>query len=650
MRLKIRVILYLLIIPLISLAGVEQGISDKQLKPTPQLVDSLNSISYSSRRSNPRFSLEMAHRAKQHSESIKYSKGLASALHNMGTAKAVLGWFDKGLIDLIEASRIRVEIDDRGGLVSTYNNIGFIYSELKNDQKAMEFYEKAFSYIDYSEANRIISIVINNIGNVSFRSENYDKALEFYYQALRMNEENGDDRGISNTLSNIGQVYNATGDYKKGLEYLLRAYEIGKNLNDKFGMVNTLRNISELYLNQNQDIEATNYALRSMILVKELESLGEERTTVGLLAKIYERRGIYKEAAKYYKDESRLKDSLFNIQRAEAIGRIQTAYEIENQIKENEFLKKEQAINAQKIRIQRYSLFISIFFLLVVLSLLFLIIRANSRIKSVVEQLKIRNAEITLQKETIQQKANALDEKNIELQSINAIKNKLISVIAHDLKNPFNSISGYSELLLNEVSSYSEKEILTFLGIIHDSSVRGNMLLDNLLQWSRLQTRTIQFLPVIHNLDKLVKDELFFLQHKAKEKSIKIKNIIASNIEVYADSNMLKTVVRNLLSNALKFTPNKGEVTINAIEEDSSVLISVNDSGKGIEPQIKEKLFTGEAGVTTLGESGEKGTGLGLMICKDFIEKHDGEIWVESAPEKGATFFFRLPNKKKGQY
>ncbi|MDX9845710.1 MAG: tetratricopeptide repeat-containing sensor histidine kinase [Tenuifilaceae bacterium] len=637
-----------IILPLLFVYGNYSYGQDLKLQPSGkeiQRIDSLNALAYEYRRSDPKLSLEYAIESHRLSTSIGYAKGLGESYHNMGTAKAVFGWYDKGLIDLIESARIRESDQDTDGLVSTYNNIGYIYSELKNDDKALDFYEKAFALINYSNSPRIVGIIINNIGHVNFRKKNYDRALEFFYQAYEHNKRNNDQRGESNSLSNIGLVYHIRGDYAKGLEYHLQAYELGRNLNDKFGLVNTLRNISESYLKLNRDVDATNYALRSLLLAQELNSIAEELNTSGLLARIYEKRGRFKEAANYYKIESTLKDSLFNIQNSEAIGKIQAAYEIDNQIKENEFLRKEQNVNFQKIRIQRISLILSVLLLFLVIVLMVFIILANRRIKQAVEQLTRKNEEATEQKETIQQKVKALDEKNSELQSSNSIKNKLISVIAHDLKNPFNSISGYSELLVSNFREYTNDEVENFLGIIHDSAIKGNMLLDNLLQWSRLQTSSIQFLPVEHPLYRIVNDELFFATQKAKEKNIEILNEIQEDLVVYADSNMLKTVIRNLVSNALKFTPEGGTICIVAKKEVASLLISVSDSGMGIEPHIKEKLFTGEAGVTTASTSGEKGTGLGLMICRDFIKKHGGEIWVESKPGHGATFFFRLPNK-----
>lgn len=648
MRIKLNRVLLVAFVGLCSFFGYSAPVANDVAgyqQEVITLIDSLNDLAYNNRRNNPRLSLEYALRAFHLCDNVDYPKGLAGALHSMGTAKVVMGRYDQGLTDLMEAVSIREQIEDYVGLMSSLNNVGYAYSEIKNDTRALEFYQKALSYSNHTNEPRDVGIIINNIGHVSLRQNDFETALEYFYRALEVNEQYADSRGVATTLSNIGLVYHKTGSYAKGLEYHMRAYELGKDQDDKFGMIATLRNISEAYLFQGSYTDATNFALRSMLLAQELGSLTEEKNTAAILAKIFEKRGRYRDAARYFKIESELKDSLYSIQQTEAIAQIQAAFEVEGQIKENEFLRKEQTINAKVIKTQKWMLFFTGVFLVVVLVMLVIILMSNRRVKSVNHELIQKNSEIVTQKETIQQKVQALDEKNKELEDINTIKNKLISVIAHDLKNPFNSISGYSELLITDFAGYSPEDVATFLGIIHDNALKGNMLLDNLLQWSRLQTRTIQYLPVVHNMSRLVEDELFLMQHKAKEKGIEIKNKVPNGLEVFADSNMIKTVVRNLLSNALKFTPNGGVVSIKAKAEEQSVLVSVTDSGEGIEPHIKEKLFTGEAGVTTTSESGEKGTGLGLMLCKDFVLKHKGEIWVESKPGEGASFFFRLPNK-----
>ena len=624
--------------------GFNQNSNDLPANKNVLIVDSLNYQSYLFRRSNPKLSLEMAIEALEICKGIDYINGYAFAIHNTGTAKAVLGRYDHGMIDLMEASRIREEIGDFEGLVSTYNNIGHVYSEMGNDAKALEFFERALEYQQKTGLKKDLGIVLNNVGHVNFRSGNFDIALTFFYQALEVNIQDGDERGIGASKSNIGTVYRSLGEYQKALDYHLEALLEGEKFNDKYGVITTLRSVAEDYIQLNNLNKSIEYAIRSLKLAQEIGSLGEEKNTAGLLAVIYENTGQFKESAKYHKLESRLKDSLFSNEKAEFLGRMQAAFEIENKAKENEYLKKEQEIRANQIRTQRSMLYLSGIAILLAIAFIWYVIQANKKVRSTNRDLLELNEEIITQKEVIQDKVDELDNSNQELQKINHIKDKLISVIAHDLKNPFNNISGYSEIIISRLESYTPSELLSFIRIIHENSSKGSMLLDNLLQWSQLQTQTVQFLPTEQQLTKLINEELLLIQHIASEKKIEIELEIDKQMKVFVDANMLRTIIRNLISNSLKFTRNGGKINIKAERETSYTLLSVSDSGIGIEPSIKEKLFTGQAGVTSANVKGEMGTGLGLMLCKDFVDMHKGDIWVESEPGKGSTFHIKFPN------
>jgi len=517
MKYVLKIILIALFISTFS-AKIHCNTSESTQKISTELIDSLNNLSHKNRRNNPKLSLEYAIKAYDLCNQIDYVYGLATAIHNKGTAAAILGRFDLGMIDLAEASRIREEIEDFEGLISTFNNIGFIFSEMGNDKEALVYYQKSLNYKEKTGSIKDIGITLNNIGWVYFRDSKFDLALTYFYRALAANEEDKDLRGIGASKSNIGTIYRFLGEYQKGLDFHYQALENAQQFNDKLGMISILREISEDYFSMKKNDKAANYAIKSLSMAKEIGSLNEEKNSATLLAKIYEQQQKYKESTHLYKRVSQLNDSLFSIEKAEVLSQIKITYELESQAKENLLLRREQEINSQKIRNQKYFLFLSFAFTAIAVVFIFLIISTNRKVKITNLQLKHKNSEIEKQKEIIQQKANAIDEKNKELEKINQIKDKLIAVIAHDLKNPFNSISGYSEVLLSQYDTYGKNEIQSFLRIIYDSSTKGNMLLDNLLQWSMLQTMSLQFLPISQNLYKLINEELIYIQYIAKEK------------------------------------------------------------------------------------------------------------------------------------
>jgi len=236
-----------------------------------------------------------------------------------------------------------------------------------------------------------------------------------------------------------------------------------------------------------------------------------------------------------------------------------------------------------------------------------------------------------------------LKENEKRLEKLNKNKDKFFSIIAHDLKGPFNSILGLSELLCHQINEGKLDDVAHYSKIIQYSSNHAVNLLSNLLEWSRSQSGIIEFNPKQFEFNNLVKEEIKGLESLAQQKSITIHNKSQQSLYVFADYNMLSTVMRNLISNAIKFTQNKGIIEITTIIESNELTVSVRDNGIGIEKDIIKKLFAIDKNHSTPGTENESGTGLGLILCQEFIEKHNGQIWVESKINEGSTFSFSLP-------
>ena len=230
-----------------------------------------------------------------------------------------------------------------------------------------------------------------------------------------------------------------------------------------------------------------------------------------------------------------------------------------------------------------------------------------------------------------------------ELAGINATKDLFFSIIAHDLKNPINTILGFSQALVNDYKDLDSVKIQEILNIIADTSSKATDLLTNLLLWSGSQTGKIVFAPENFRLLKVVSESISPIENQAKLKSIEINLNISDKIYVFADKNMIMTVLRNIISNAVKFTQTGGKILIGATENTFNVEISVADTGIGISEEVIRKLFHIENSITTQGTESEEGTGLGLILCKEFIGKHGGIIWVESEIGKGGRFVFTIP-------
>ncbi|BAX80057.1 sensor histidine kinase [Labilibaculum antarcticum] len=234
---------------------------------------------------------------------------------------------------------------------------------------------------------------------------------------------------------------------------------------------------------------------------------------------------------------------------------------------------------------------------------------------------------------------------NKELLLTNATKDKFFSIIAHDLKSPFNSILGFSNLLMDLASRKDYDNIEEYAGIIMQSSTRAMDLLLNLTEWSRSQTGRMEFNPEYIEMNSLINETALLFDDIAGQKKITIVRNLPANVPVFADKAMISTVLRNLISNGVKFTHPGGKIIISVVENQSELKVLVSDNGVGIPKDKVQKIFHINQNYTTLGTNKEKGTGLGLLLCKEFVEKHEGNIWVESEEGKGSIFYFTLPNK-----
>ncbi len=270
------------------------------------------------------------------------------------------------------------------------------------------------------------------------------------------------------------------------------------------------------------------------------------------------------------------------------------------------------------------------------LSKLDLIKEKNEDLVSAKEELKQYNEQLYIAKEKA-------EENEIQLKELNATKDKLFSIIAHDLRSPFNSILGFSSLLIDEIKEINSEKPTEYINLINSAVNNTLILLDNLLSWAKSQTGQIVFKPEEINLTSVIYKIIELSNSIAEIKNISLNHNPSDEIEVYTDQNMLKTVLRNLISNAIKFTQPGGNINVFAISKQNQVEITISDDGVGMNKETINILFKIDTNYTTTGTANEEGSGLGLVLCKEFVEKLGGNIWVESEEGKGSDFKFTLP-------
>lgn len=229
------------------------------------------------------------------------------------------------------------------------------------------------------------------------------------------------------------------------------------------------------------------------------------------------------------------------------------------------------------------------------------------------------------------------------LEEVNSLKDKLFSIIAHDLRNPFNGLLVLTDILKYKLDRMEKGEIRKMIDLIYDSSKDGYDLLENLLEWSRSQKDQIEYNPVAVDVSKLVKGNIQLTKPMAISKNVNLVTDIPAKLVITADPHMIDTIIRNLITNAIKFTPENGTIIVKIKKADDKVWVSVKDSGVGIDKKTLDNLFGSSVINSAVGTANEKGTGLGILLCREFIQRQGGKIWAESETGKGSEFIFTLP-------
>ena len=574
-------------------------------------------------------SLEYANQALELARKYKSKKDIAMSLYRVGRVQYFLSNYDKSINYYMESLNILEEIGDKKAISKLYNNIGGIYLHLADYDKALEYLQKGWNIAEKIGYKELMYKLSNNLGIAYMKLANYDKALEYYKRTLKNCIEVGNTKIMGPCLNNIGMVYWYLEDYHKALEYYLKSVKISEKIRDKWSISNVSRNIGEVYIKLHDYNNSFLYLNQGLKIAQEIDSKHLIKDCDVTLSELYYAKGDYKKAYEYHKLYSDIKDSIFSEEIGKNIAEMEVKFQTFRKEKEIEILKNENEINVLKLKkqnIQRNSLIIGSLFIILLIIILY-----N---RYLLKKKTNKQLEIAIQK---------ISKSEADLKESNATKDKFFTIISHDLKGPFSSLLGFSDILVTEAEKYDRDAIVEFSKIINASSHHLFDLVQNLLLWAGSQSGKLQNNPERVNLRELCIKNISVLKNSAEEKNIALNQEIPENQYVYVDRNIASTVIRNLISNAIKFTNSGGTVSITSVEKDNLIEISVIDTGIGISEENRKKLFRIDAHYSTDGTFAEKGTGLGLITCKEFIEKSGGEIWIEGEQGKGSTFKFTLP-------
>jgi len=498
-------------------------------------------------------------------------------------------------IELFKKSlQMSEHLSNLNGIAVLNTKIGLIYTELKDFNSSISFFTKSLEYFRQIARKQDIVSSLLNVANSNCELDRYNEAIPFLLEAESLSKDISDAKLLRNCYSLMTNVYDKLGDREKSTHYFTLFAAITKKIQQE-----------ELIKKEN---EAKQLVEKANSRVQEVE-LVQEATVHELKEKKLE-----------------LREKQINLSKVEQIS--------EEQQMQIDLLNKEKQL--QKAEILRQHLMRNIFvgIIIAVLVIAGLTFFGYNKIKRSNILLSQKNKEISFQKDEIEKQAE-------ELKELNALKDKLFSIISHDLRSPLASL--INMLTLAKDGHFSADEEKAILNELSKNVEYNTELLENLLKWASSQLKGNVVNPLTFDMCDVAANKVRLYEKAANLKGIKLINEISANSTVFADRDMIEIVLRNLITNAIKFSKSGDKITVTSSQKNGVVEICVTDNGLGISSDTIEKLF-GKQIFSTRGTLNEKGTGLGLILCRDFVQLNGGSIWVESVLNKGSKFYFTLPS------
>jgi signal transduction histidine kinase len=523
---------------------------------------------------------------------------------------------------------------DQLGIAMMENKLGIVAHNMGKLSEAEKHYFNAYEI--YREAELVTDECrsLNNIGLILYDRQLYDSALVYFQETLE--KLNPDSIGsttqqqiLSEVYTNIALAYSDLGEHQLALDYLRQGLDLAVKIDDQYNIGSVYTNLGSLFGEMRFQDSALFYLHRALRIAKDRGFRHLELEAYDELARLHAGLGSYASAYNWLLRYDTVYKTLFNERQSEQIAQLRARYEQE--IKDGEIEQLQSESQVQKMLNKVFIIFI------VVIVALVIFIAVNLRSKKRTNQmLAERNLQIsnTLQK---------LSESELELQKLNKSKDRIFSVVAHDLRNPVAAVTGFSELLYDNFEQFPVETQKEYLLQILQGTQRIQNLLENLLIWARSQMKAVKYEPADLRIKSVVDESVKELKANLDHKKIDCIVKIDRKCVVFADKAMIHTVFRNLIMNAIKFSFPGGKIRITSENGTEQCNVSVSDDGIGIQPEIQKKLFDANEAVSTPGTTGETGSGLGLVICKEFLEKNNGTIRVESESGNGSSFVVSLP-------
>jgi len=553
---------------------------------------------------------------------------------NMGNIYLEMANFNEAYFFYMQSLRAHERDGDQMGIAMMQNNLGTVAHEMGNLSEAEKHYQNAYEiYKEYGLSTDECN-VLGNIGKILYDRQAYDSALIYFQQVMEILDPDSlasetQQYILSSIYENTALTYIELGAHNTALNYLRKGLELAQQIDDQYIIGSVYTSMGSLYGEMRNQESALFYLHRALKIAMDRGFKNLELEVYDELARMHAGMGSYASAYNWLLRYDTVYKALFNEIQSEQMASLRARYEQE--IKDQEILQLQSESQVQKMLNKVFIIFI------VVIIGLVIIIAVNLRSKKRTNQML---AERNLQISNAIQK---LSESENELQKLNKSKDRIFSVVAHDLRNPVAAVTGFSELLYDNFEQFPVETQKEYLLQILQGTQRIQNLLENLLIWARAQMKAVKYEPESIRVKTLVDECIREMKANLDHKKVVCISKIDRKCVVHADRAMIHTVLRNLIMNAIKFSFPGGKIRITSLIDANQCNLTISDEGIGIQPEIQEKLFNANEVVSTPGTTGESGSGLGLVICKEFLERNEGSISVESEPGNGASFNVSLP-------
>lgn len=554
-------------------------------------------------------------------------------------------------------------------------NLGHVYSQLDDDVNALRSFYDALEFAELNRDSLFMAAANNNVGYKLYQIGNNEQAEYNLLRSVLISRQIGSVPDLRKSILNLGNLYSKLGDYEKAELYYDEALELAREDNDRIVQIRIYYNIGLMEARKGDFGDAAglfNLALEESQALNHKE--GEFRSTSGLgnlemdqgniaralrwffraneivegdefaslrlisyenLYNTYKEMGDYDRSLQWLESYNDLNESISTTEKSRLLAEYEALFNLQQSKQEADILQARQHETQSRLEYQRTINVIVFGMVLLLLFTAFFLVRTSRKRDEMNQELHHTNEQLN------EMNLKVLNQ-NDELEQINQIKNKLFAIIAHDLRGPLSSLQ--SLLYLIRDHDLSESEMDEISSMLERNLQENASMMDNLLAWARAQMNGIQLNPRSFMLKLGVKSVVDQIQFQADGKDVSVSINVPEDIEVIADYDMIKLVLRNLVANAIKFSKAGDSIKIEAIDKKDFFEIRIIDSGIGIKKEDQSKLFS-KSHFTNRGTGNEKGSGLGLILCKEFIESHGGKLWFESEEGEGTTFIFTIPRE-----